>query len=106
MNTNTTLKEMETLIDKLEKSESQLDRARISQAIKFILCDFVQMPKTSESKEPDSNRINACLPLSEIITSLFVVSNYGVEDGQVFSSHLDYLQKSIQKLRSVPSYDT
>jgi len=108
MNANTTIKikEIETLIQMLEESGNQLDRTKISQTIKFILDDLLERPNNSAKKETDSNRTNAYMPISEIITSLFVVSNYDVDDGQIFSSHLDYLQKSVEKLRLVPSFDT
>ncbi len=95
---NPTIKKVKALIDKLEESESQFERAKISQTIKFILDDSLETTKASTNKETDSSRIDAYIPISEIITSLFVVSNYDVNDGPVFFSHLDFLQRVFRNL--------
>jgi len=93
MNSNPTIKKLKALIGKLEESESQLERTKISQTIKFIIDDSLETTKASANKETDSSRIDAYIPISEIITSLFVVSNYDFNDGPIFFSHLDFLQR-------------
>lgn len=99
MNTNAAIDSLEILIDELKGSESQLDRARISQTIKFTLDGLLETANRSAENETDSNKINTNIPISEIATSLFVISNYDVVDGRVFSSHFDFLHQSVQKLR-------
>lgn len=106
MNTISIVNDIEILIEKLEESNNQLDRSRVSQLIKFMLDDWLESSKTSGNRETGSSRADPDIPISEITTSLFVISNYDVVEGKVFSNHLDYLQKSVKKLRSIPSSDT